>query len=204
VTTDVLFGYVYMTDEPGAHTEVLAPALRELTEAVGIPPRKMNEFGRNSRHRGERKFSWEWFEEAMGRAEHISSWGGPARDPRSSAAYLPTELRVWFNLRYFYNIEMEFQRPRLVYAIVPTSEDAAERRARVEATTRFLVTVATPCRPLHGAVAAEVDADHAFDEINMQSKTVLDENGQMVPQRLSFDARTDPRCSSPRRAAPTG
>jgi hypothetical protein len=87
---------------------------------------------------------------------------------------------------------MEFQRPRLVYAIVPTSEDAAERRARVEATTRFLVTVATPCRPLHGTVAAEVDADHASDEINMQSKTVLDENGQMVPQRLSFDARTDP------------
>jgi hypothetical protein len=108
VTTDVLFGYAYMTDEPGTHTEVLAPALRALCEAVGVPPRKMNEFGRKSRHRGERKFSWEWFEEAMGRAEHISLWGGPAHAPRSSGAYRPTELRVRFNLRYFYNIEMEF------------------------------------------------------------------------------------------------
>jgi hypothetical protein len=191
VTTDVLFGYVYMAEEPGAHTEVLAPALRALSEAVGVPPRKMTEFGRKSRHRGERKFSWEWFEEAMGRAEHISLWGGPARNARSFA-YLPTELRVRINLRYFYNIEMRFQDPRLVYAIVPTSDDPDERRVRVEATALFLLTVSAPCRPLHGAVAATVDADRAYEEINMQPiKEIRDADGNPVPYRLDFDMTHD-------------
>jgi hypothetical protein len=59
----------------------------------------------------------------------------------------------------------------------------------VDATARFLLTVATPCRPLHGAVAATIDADRADEEINVDLIGELrDANGNPIPHRLDFDA----------------
>lgn len=54
----MVFGYIYAAKEGNPAT--FEPALRELTAAVGIQPRKMAVATPTSSSKGARKFSWEW------------------------------------------------------------------------------------------------------------------------------------------------
>jgi hypothetical protein len=189
----MIFGYVYMKDEPGAHADALAPALRRLTEAIGIPPRKMTETAAKPKHRGQRKFSWEWFGEAARSAEAVSLWGGPARiaPHLHGSRDSPEELSARFNLRYFRDIEMRFQQPALIYIVVPRTDDASERRFRIGAVETFLLEASQPCHPLHGGIAATVDSERAFEELHMSTPgpPLLGDDGKPMEDRLDFDQR---------------
>jgi hypothetical protein len=198
----MLFGYVYMKEEPGAQSTVIEPALRRLTDTIGIPPRKMRVTTPEPKYGKDRKFTWEWFGEAVRSAEAISLWGGPARKDiyRHGTKRSGEELSVRFNLRYFSG-SMRFQNPALCYTTVPTSEDVADRRARIDAIETFLLAVSAPSRPLHGGIAAAVDAERAHDEVTMQFHSVLGPDGRPIPERLGFDqTKAEERFSKARRA----
>jgi hypothetical protein len=175
-----LWGYVYVREEPAKDPAALLSALERLCREVGLTPTKMmvtTPIGRVSRPH---KLTDERLREAVASdsvGSTVLSWARKDQE----------ELTVRYYLRHHHPVDTRFQAPALHYTFMPLPADPALRHRRLAAVETFLLDASLPFVPLHGAIAAAYEHDHAAEEINMSAEARFAPDGRPLRHRTDFD-----------------
>jgi hypothetical protein len=175
-----LWGYVYVRDEPAKAQPALVSALERLGRELGLTPSKMMVTTPGGRVSRPRKFTFDALREAAASDDAGStllSWARKDQD----------ELTARFYWRYHHPVDRRFQEPALHYTILPLPADPALRRTRLAAVERFLLDASLPSGPLHGAISAAYERDHAREEINLSAEARFGPDGRPLRHRADFD-----------------